>query len=262
MEDKKKLVIVTGSSRGIGKAFLDHYTKEDNTVCYGLSRSNSKNYHPTNLFDSNQAYDFVKQLDMKDIGSVFYMHSIGIDKFEPDGKPHIDVDGDGIDDEIYQTNVAAYLNLAEPLIDKICKEKLPVQIVNIGSISDTFNVSYWQSFTKAKNIVRNFGKSINTENIQDIMLNVSSTLDEYGDMFGRINADVTYWQTTDELLDKAVPYLKAIAEINTPHSEASFFKYNPNFTKDYFTNLPKLYKTWQRDMGFKEDEPIPHGIRI
>ncbi|MDP2947467.1 MAG: hypothetical protein Q8N88_05120 [Nanoarchaeota archaeon] len=48
---------------------------------------------------------------------------------------------------------------------------------------------------------------------------------------------------------------------NFSYAEIDFYKHNPNFKQDYFTNLPKLFATWQRDMGFAGKE-VPHGIRI
>lgn len=258
--NQKKLIIISGASRGIGKSFLDSYKKEDNTLTIGLNRTGSAG-EKIDLMDANSAYRLVKDINMSDVSRIVYMHAIGIDKFEPCGKPHIDFDGDGIDDEILSSNYLAFTNLAEPLIDRIKSEKISMTICNIGSISDIYNVPYWQSFTRSKNKVRQFCKSINYDGIDSLVFNVSSTLDEEGNTFGRKNIDTTYWQKSSELVEKSITTLDNFYKIASNYAEFDFFKFNPSYRTDYFTNLPQLYATWQRDLGFMGKE-IPLGIRI
>jgi len=258
---ENKLVIISGASRGIGKSFLNHYLSQQNVSCIGLGRSkNNKPYLQLDLLKENDANNFVKHLNLTDIDRVIYMHSVGIDKFEPDGEPEIDNDGDGIDDEVYASNVIAFKNLAEPLMDKIYSKRLPLTVVNIGSLSDMFEVPYWQSFSKSKNIVRKYMKANSSEKIKGVMLNVSSTLDEEKRKYGRPFADTTYWQRAEDLVQKSIRFIEG-SDPGVGHIEADFFNPSPLYRPDYFTNLPRLYKIWQRDMGF-EDKEIPHGIKI
>jgi short-subunit dehydrogenase len=256
----KKLIIIAGASRGIGKAFLDQYKKLKDVIPYGINRTGAAG-EKLDLMDVNASYKFVKNLDLKDVSRIVYMHAIGIDKFEPQGRPHIDFDGDGIDDEVLSSNYSAFIHLAEPLIDIVKTTKIPMTICNIGSISDIFQVPYWQSFSRAKNMVRQFGKSINETGINSLVLNVSSTLDEDGNTYGRKNIETTYWQTTNELIEKSFRVLDDFYKVSSNYAEFDFFKFNPSFRRDYFTNLPELYATWQRDLGFVGKE-IPLGIRI
>lgn len=258
---KRTLVLIAGASRGIGKTFADHYEAREDTSVIRLGRSNKPGLTLLNLLDDPLVNKFVEQLDLGPFSEIVYMHAIGIDKFEPDAKPHIDRDGDGIDDEIYATNVTAFLNMAEPLIEKTRQTKKPMTIVNIGSISDTYDVPYWRSFSKSKNMVRKYLKSITADNVKSITLNIGSTLDENNHTYGRTNADITYWQTAQELVVKSISSIDGMGKIDSPYVEIDFYKRNPNFKPDYFTNLPKLFATWQRDMGFVGKE-IPHGIRI
>lgn len=259
--EDKKLVIISGATRGIGKAFADYYKSQKNTEVIGIGHSNQPNITQLDLLEENAVNRFVNELNLNQIKYVVYMHAVGIDKFEPDAKPHIDFDDDGIDDEVYSSNVTAFLNLAEPLIEKIKQTKTPMTICNIGSISDIYEVPFWKSFSKSKNIVRRYLKSITTENVKSIILNISSTLDEDNRKYGRINADTTYWQTAKELVDKSIDSLEGMKNIDSSYAEFDFYKHNPNFKQDYFTNLPKLFALWQKDMGFIGKE-IPPGIRI
>ena len=259
--ENNKLAIISGASRGIGKAFSDHYASKEDYTVIGIGRSNKQKLTLLNLLDEPSVNSFVNRLNITKFKDIVYMHSVGIDKFEPDAKPHIDLDGDGIDDEVYSSNVTTFFNLAEPLIEKTKQEKIPITIINIGSISDVYNVPYWQSFSKSKNMVRKYLKSIALENVKSLTMNVGSTLDETGRTYGRINADTTHWQTTKELVDKSIGIIETMENLDSNYLEIDFFKHDPNFRSDYFTNLPKLFATWQKDMGY-EGKAIPHGIRI
>ena len=259
--EKNQFVIISGARRGIGKAFADYYRSRENTIVIGIGRSDKAGLTPLDLLDEPAVNKFVNQLDINKVKNIVYMHAVGIDKFEPDAKPHIDRDGDGIDDEVYASNVTAFLNLADPLIKKTNQLKTPMTIVTIGSISDIYGVPYWQSFSKSKNIVRKYLKSVTEGNVKSITLNVSSTLDEDNNKYGRSNADVTYWQTAQELVDKSIGSIEGMKTLDSTYAEIDFYKHNPNFKQDYFTNLPKLFSIWQRDMGFAGKE-VPHGIRI
>ena len=150
----EQLVIISGASRGIGKSFADYYKSRENSFVIGLGRSNKQGITILDLLDEPTVNNFVSKLDLNKFNDLIYMHTVGIDKFEPDGKPHIDRDSDGIDDEVYSSNVTTFLNLAEPLVDKIKLFKTPTTIIQIGAIGDIYNVPFWQSFTRSKNIVR------------------------------------------------------------------------------------------------------------
>lgn len=258
----KQIVIISGARQGIGKSFLEHYQAIRSTECFGLSRIEKPGYLQLDLLDETATSQVVESLNLAGIEKILYVHAVGMDKFEPKGVPHIDNDGDGIDDEIYNSNVGAFVNLATPLIEKSTSLKIPLTLCNIGSISDIYVVPFWQSFSRAKNKVRQYVKSMNGPLVKGIFLNVGSTLDEAGIYkYGRINADTTYWQTSRELVQKSVSHIDEVADSRALFAEFDFYRYNPHFRPDYFTNLPKLYFTWQRDMGF-EGKEVPSGIRI
>lgn len=257
----KTLVIISGATRGIGKAFADYYGSRDDTTVIGISRSNKTGLTLLNLLDENAVANFVYELDLSRFTDLVYLHGVGIDKFEPDGKPHIDRNCDGIDDEVYDTNVTAFENIMYPLVRKAVQAEKPLTIVNIGSISDVYGVPYWQSFSRSKNKVRGDIKSVVSKSVKGITLNISSTLDEYNYKYGRINADTTYWQTAPELVTRSVESIDGMRDPNLGYAEFDFYKFNPHFREDYFTNLPQLFAIWQRDMGFAGKE-VPHGIRI
>ena len=259
-EELRRLVIISGASRGIGKAFADNYRARKNSTVIGLSRS-AQGLTQLDLLDETKTNTFVEQLDFRSFNHVTYIHSIGIDKFEPNGKPQTDYDHDGIDDEVYAKNVITFFNLVEPLVEKVKQIRTPLTLCQIGSVSDLYQVPFWQSFSKSKDKVRKYLKSLTADYLKSITLNISSTLDEEGRKFGRVNADTTYWQTAQELVAKSIGSLDGMRTLASPYAEIDFYKHNPNFRQDYFTNLPKLFASWQKDMGF-EGKEVPPGIRI
>lgn len=259
-EDRRELVIISGARRGIGKTFADHY-RERGVEVIGIGRRGDSGVTVLDLLDETKVDDFVSSLDLERRPYLTFMHAVGIDKFEPNGKPHIDLDGDGIDDEVFATNVTAFMNMAEPLVDKLERLEIAATLIQIGSVGDIFEVPYWQSFTRSKNVVRRYLKSIPSTKIKGITLNVSSTLDEEGNVFARKNADTKYWQTSEEFLGKSIGVVAEMRDLNSRYMEADFYKHNPHFRPDYYTNLPRLFATWQRDMGYVGKE-VPHGLRI
>ncbi len=260
-ENYNQLVVISGASRGIGKYFLQHYSDREDSKTIGISRTNNNPHIVSlDLYDANATKQFIENMPLEGLERMIFIHSIGIDKFEPYGTPHIDKDNDGIDDEVYATNVATFMNIAKPLIEKTSKKDIPLNIINIGSISDKYNVLFWQSFSKSKNIVRDYIKTDNHQNVRGMFLNVSTVLAD-NELYARKLADTKYWIPVDTLIKNAVPYIDNFNSQNIKFMELDFFNHSPHYTTDYYTNLPNLYRVWQRDMGFG-DKAIPEGIRI
>jgi len=258
--NKQTLVIIPGASKGIGQTFLNHYKKQENTKVIGINRTGIAG-QKLDLMNEDATYEFVKNLDLSQTANIIYLHSVGIMKFEPEGKPHIDRDHDGIDDEVHASNYLTLVNLVEPLIEKTNKLNVPMTLCNIGSLSDIHAVPYWQSFSRTKNKVRQFCKTIREKNISSLVLNVSTTVDNKEALYGRTQADMEYKQSTQELLEKSINIIDGFHKKGIAYAEFDFYKHNPAFRTDHYTNLPKLYAQWAKDMGY-EGKEIPQGIRI
>jgi len=256
----KKLVLVSGASRGIGKAFLERYKTVEDVVALGMNRTGSAG-QKLDLMNVDATKRFVEGFDLDEISSIVYIHGIGVDKFEPEGIPHIDEDGDGIDDEVFSSNYTTFMNVVEPLVDRVNSEGIPLTLCAIGSISDVFEIPYWRSFRTVKNMVRRYCKSVSHDLVRSIFLNVSSTLDDSRRVYGRVHADTTYWQTAHELVVKSFDTVDRFQGGDCSYAEFDFFKADPNFRADHFTDLDRLYRVWQRDLGY-EGKEIPLGIRI
>jgi NAD(P)-dependent dehydrogenase (short-subunit alcohol dehydrogenase family) len=259
----RNLVIVSGASNGIGGQFYAHFRAQRDTTCIGISRTGENLLH-VDLLDAEKTAAAVAALSLDGIKSIIHIHSIGIDKFEPSGKPHIDHDGDGIDDEVYATNVTAFFNLANPLVQKASEKKIPLLFCHIGSVSDSYTVPLWQSFSRCKNIIRKFLRFNTYPHVKGVFLNISSTMVEKsngGGQYARPLADTAYWMNPRQLVEAATPHIEGFGSKLLKYAEFDFVNPSPRYSETYFTDLPKLYATWQKDMGF-EGKQIPEGIRI
>ncbi len=263
MKRDKDLVIIAGASRGIGKAFYEYYKRQGDEIerLVGITRKADRELQKCDLMDFNQTRKFAYGLNMSDQTHVTYVHSIGMDKFEPKGQPHIDNDCDGIDDEVYASNVITYKNIMEPLLHMIDISNASLTTCTFGSVSDVYQVPFWQSFWKSKNEIRKFNKVISSGNIYNVMFNLSSTLDEKGNKYGRKNADTHFWQSAMDVAIVAKSVIDDMQNSFANYVEQDLFCPNPEFRQDHFTNLPRLYSVWQKDMGF-EGKEIPPNIRI
>lgn len=258
-----QLVIVSGASNGIGKKFFGHFRRQKGVCCIGISRTKGSLLH-LDLMNKEATAAIVSALPLEGIKRIIHIHSIGIDKFEPNGKPQFDNDNDGIDDAVYSSNVTAFFNLAEPLIGITAEKKIELLFCHVGSISDSHLIPYWQSFSRSKNIVRKFLRFNPHSHVKGLFLNVSSTLVEKkdgGGQFARPLSDTKCWLKPSQIVKNSVAYIENFTSKLVKYAEFDFVNPSPQYSENYFTDLRKLYDTWQKNMGY-EGKPVPHGIRI
>ncbi len=256
---EKKLILIAGATGGIGNAFYQYFVKQPHNQCLGIGRK--EGYGPghikLDLLNAEKVKETVEQMDLQNTSEILCIHTIGIDKFEFSGKPDIDQDGDGIDDEVYASNVRTFTNLAHPLIDRSLKMKIAVHFVGVASISDIYKVPFWQSYSRSKDELRKFMRQT-PSNVRGTMLNVSSVntnLEQYHRPF----AERTYWLYPDDLVTKAIPLIE---RTGIKYVEADIFNPSPDYTPDYFTNHQKLLAKWLKEMGFKNNLQQPSHLRI
>lgn len=259
MPSKCKLVLISGVSGAMGRTYYKYFVRLKGVVCFGIARrpSSDSRHVALDLLDKEKAEAFVQLLPIEGVSEILYMHLIGMAKFEPDGKPEIDHDGDGIDDEVYSSNVLTLKNIVSPLVKRAEELKIPISIVNICSISDVYIVPLWQSYSRSKNIVRQYMKS-QPAFVRNIIINISSLKADL-EKYGRPFADTSYWLNPRELLERSLPVIEIRLPVRT--IEVDIFNPDPNYGPEYFTNIPLLLEKWRRDMGCPKGL-IPLGIRI
>jgi len=231
-EANKKLVIIAGVNGAIGKAFHRHYKQEDRTTVLGLSRGE----------------DF-KSVDLSEITDVVYIHAIGKFKFEPQGVAAIDKDGDGIDDEVYESNVTT-LKLAIKYLVTLLGLNNHVQnvaVIAFGSTSDPYKIPYWQSYSRAtskmKEILQN---SLGLDSrLKAVFMNLSS-VDTAKERALRPLANTDLWLDPSDVV---VETLAAIDHSTDSWHEESVYKKISGYGSKYYKDKKRILKEWKEAIG-------------
>ncbi|MFA5723695.1 MAG: hypothetical protein WC979_05555 [Candidatus Pacearchaeota archaeon] len=251
-----KLVIITGVTGKLGAEYLKFFQFKKEYSCFVLARNksvilkNNSDYHFVDLLKLEEVEKVFSDLNTKSYGEVIFIHPIGMFKFEKQGIPLLDKDLDGIDDEIFSSNVITFLNVFKVLKDKMNKErnfKTKLTIFAFGSITHNYNIPFWQSYTKSKQYLKKIIKqNINEKlfKIRCIFVNVS-TVDTGNERNLRPYADRSYWLTPPEIVKISIKYLKG----NNPWMKISIYKNNPKFDPTWYTNHENVLKRWQEQMG-------------
>lgn len=260
--DKKTLAIVTGSRGVVGREYLNILSSRPNTTCLAISRSKIENLAPKitqvnlDLVDKAAVEKAFIDVSLSTVEEIIFIHSVGKFKFEPAGLPEIDLDQDGIDDEVYQTNIETFLNILNSLLPKIEKERslgreLNLALCGLGSISDKYQVAYWSSYTKTKNQLRSIIYNLIQEKpdyIRGLFINVS-TVDTENENELRPNADKTYWLKGLEIAQASLPFI--IEQKNGSWKQVDIFKESPFFQDGYYENLEEVRIRWAEQMKEK-----------
>ena len=251
-----KLVIITGITGKLGAEYLKFFQFKKEYNCFVLARNkpiifeNNFDYHFADLLKSEEVERAFADLDTKLYKEIIFIHPIGMFKFEKQGIPLLDKDLDGIDDEIFSSNVTTFLNVFKVLKGKMNKEKrfkTKLTIFAFGSITHNYNIPFWQSYTKSKQYLKEIIKQDINEKlfrIRCIFVNVS-TVDTGNERNLRPNADRSYWLTPKEIVKISLKYLKG----NNKWMEISIYKNNPKFDPTWYTNHENVLKRWQEQMG-------------
>ena len=174
-------------------------------------------------------------------------------KFEMFGFPGVDKDKDGIDDEVFASNVLTFLHIFNALKQKVEKIKgLRFTICAFGSISDKYNIPFWKSYTKSKDFLRGVIKSaaLNDKSklIRAIFVNVSTT-DTGNERNLRPYANRKYWLKPKEIVKASLPLILKKKDI---WNELNIYKPNPNFDPTWYTNHENVLKRWEMQIGTNE----------
>lgn len=257
---QKRLIIITGARGVVGRGYLDLLSKEPNTVCVAVARGEIQSVPEgvivlnMDLLDREGVAVAFERVSLADISEVAVIHSVGKFKFEPEGIPEADADKDGIDDEVYKTNVETFLNILRTLLPRIEKERqtgreLKLALCGLGSISDKYQVKFWNSYTKAKDVLRSVIYNLvqeNPENVRGLFVNVS-TVDTENENELRPNADKTYWLKAGEIARSSLPFI--LEEKMGSWKQIDVFKESPLFREGYYENLEEVRNQWLKQMN-------------
>lgn len=251
----KKLVMVTGGNGSLGKSYLEKLRGMPGIKCLGIVRphlgetNNNEEILEVDLLEESEVSAQIRRIDLSTVSEVVLIHSVGKFRFEVKGSPVIDEDKDGIDDEVYKSNVITFYNLIKPLLTKLNEQSavgnfIPMTVCAFGSISDKYEIPYWQSYTKAKEILRHFIRSLVGHKasglIRGLFINLSS-VDTENERQLRPKADRTYWLKCEEIVEQTLPLL---LEQGPFWQEVDVFKKDPTFDPEYYYDLKKILKKW------------------
>lgn len=250
------IVIVSGSTGDLGRAYLNYYSKRKDTISYAIARREEEKplrdikYLISDLENPIITKENIQKIPLDNANEVLFIHPVGKFKFEKYGIPEIDDIQDGIDDEILKSNVDTFHNIVRPLIEE--REKcgiIPLKLVAFGSLSDPYHVPWWGSYTKSKLILRREMRELTRRepSVKSVFVNLSSVKTS-NENKTRPYADTKYWISPEEVVAKSV---QTIEKTQQPYLEIDIFNPSPKYHSGYYQNFDELRKKWLREMKCK-----------
>lgn len=256
---KKHLVIVAGAPGEIGTAFCKKIitSKMD---CIAIFRQHTIRLHSQHLKEVRcdlENLDNIKKsfknIDFTAYSKIIYLHTIGVDKFDPRGYPKIKP-MKTIDPQVYKTNVNSFKYLLRYCvsvlseINKDKKTKVKFRVAIIAGVADKYTPFVIESFCEAKFIIRQYIQSyinLYPKWISGLSINISSTITKSA-LRVRPHANTKYWLTPTQVVEKS---FKTLTSKFNDYKEFDIIKSSPHFVKDYYINDALLYKKWSQETG-------------
>ncbi|NQZ85619.1 MAG: hypothetical protein HRU03_07915 [Nanoarchaeales archaeon] len=240
-ESNKDLFIVSGANGNLGKSYVSYI--KNNLSCDVISLSRLE----LDLLDYDSCKKYISDVDLSEYKNIVYVHPVGKFSFERFGV-QVDENCDGIDDNVFSSNVITFTNFVSCLKDKL-SDKQSLTCVAFGSVSDKYNIRYWLSYTKSKNVLREklYKSSNDASGFSSVFVNVS-TVDTGNENKLRPNPlDKKNWLTTDEVVTCSMPYILTCCG----YVEIDVYKKVSGFSDDFYTNDVGVLSRWELQMGNK-----------
>ncbi|KND49286.1 MAG: hypothetical protein AB203_02725 [Parcubacteria bacterium C7867-008] len=246
----ERIFIVTGASGKLGASFIENLKEKSNHV-FALARRQTETEADitlaADLLDENQVEAIFNTINVSDATEIVLIHTVGKFKFESNDSIGTHKNEEGIDDEVYTTNVITTKNILKQLLSNM-KPQATVSVVAFASVSDKHDIPFWSSYTRAKNILRGYLQTLSEANqISALMVNVS-TVDTGNENLLRPNADKTYWLQPQEIVERVLPELSTL----NGYKEIDVVKERPDFDEKYYIDHEALLGKWKREMDIKE----------
>lgn len=258
----KKLVIIAGAAGEIGSEFCAQLA-ERHIDCIAVVRNKTLSITSPlvrsiqcNLDNQQEIEEKFRTVEFEMYDQVIYLHTIGVDKFDPRGYPSIHP-MNTIDPEVYHTNVNSFKYLMRYCVQRIRNinlerktKKTEFKIAIIAGVADKHAPFVIESFCEAKFILRQYIQSsvgLYPEWVSGLSINVTSTITKSA-LAVRPYADTKYWLTPQEVVAQSMNEL--VGE-HAGYKEIDIIKNLPNFIEGYYENNPMLYEKWSRETGIK-----------
>ncbi len=178
----QKVIIVSGATVDLRKAYVKHYSKEKDCLVNAISRREEENplknvdYLLCDLEKSKDTEQEIKKISLDGVLEVVLIHPVGRFKFEKNGVPEVKSLEHDIDDEVLKSNLDSFHNIVLPLLNLRKDKNILIKLACFGSLNDAYNVPWWNFYSKSKLILREDMRGVSTfeKNIQALFLNLSS----------------------------------------------------------------------------------------
>ena len=242
----KNLILISGATGSIGSSFFEQFILKSNYHAVGLSRSGLKtdtipNYHSIVNFDfeDKKSYEKISKLiKTNNYKKIVYIHTVG--KFQTEimkDKKSFSVPEKGkYDSEVVKLTFDYTSKMVNFLLAKATKTE--VVAINIGSLSDEFEIPVFQSWRFAQTKLIEFLKDKTKENKNFSALTVRvSTILGAKEIIDRpylfsTNTDPQFWLPKTEL----VSYVKRRIKYSFKGSRIeNLFRSYPKFDKGHWS---------------------------
>jgi len=255
MENKKtesnsERIFVVAGLGDIGLEFANKLKEYDKV--YGISRSpkgvDLTKFTRADLLNEEDVRKTFEEIPPA--SELIYLHLVGKFAFEDDKHPIKDENRDGVDDDIYRTNVETFRNVRPFLTKYLIKNpSSKCKAMGIGSACDIYDVPYWHSFTHSKNELRKelrefYGNPDTFRRAGTLLINVSTVS---GTQLSNERPFISreFCLTPKEVVDGSLDY---VLDDKVSCLEMTLVKPNPHFSEPDFLSLPKIKERWYRDM--------------
>jgi len=239
------LYIVTGASGKLGSTFIEKLIFNNKKVI-GLSRTSLNLPIPTYVCDLVNEQDIdkvIRDVSYKGIENLILIHTVGKFKFHLNQEEVKDLNADGIDDEIYETNVLTLKNIIKAIL--LNTKNINLKVCAFSSVTDKYEIPYWTSYRLAKKIMKKYLKELcSLGKIKALVVNVS-TVDTGNENILRPAADKTYWLNCEEVVRESLFELQDLFS----YEEIDVVKHKPDFDESYYLDHEKILNKWKKEMG-------------
>ncbi|MBP7831544.1 MAG: hypothetical protein KA028_00810 [Candidatus Pacebacteria bacterium] len=260
---KNTLVIVAGAAGEIGTQYCKEIT-ERGVECIGVIRNKrvelaSHLLTPVicHLNQEQSIHDAFDKVDFSKYARVIYLHTIGVDKFDPRGYPNIKP-METIPADIYDTNVNSFKYLLRYCVSRINfinqskskKDKVAFKVAIVAGVADKHTPFVIESFCEAKFILKQYIQScigLYPDWVSGLSINISSTITQSA-IAVRPNADTKYWLEPSEVVAQSMNQLMSSAR---KYVEIDIIKKSPDFFTGYYQDNKVLYEKWSKETGIK-----------
>jgi len=255
---KKVLVVVAGAAGEIGTEYIKRNIIEEHQTIAVLRntgidiKSDNLESIICHLDDAQDITKKFRHVDLSRYSHIIYLHTIGVDKFNPRNYPNV-VKMETIDPDVYDTNVNSFKYLLRYLVSRVknlneAGGTTQLKVVALTGTSDKYAPFVIEDFCEAKFIIREYMRSYISrfpEWFSSLCINVTSTITKSA-IAVRPFASTKYWLTPAEVVEKSY---ESFISFPGGYQELDLMKYSPDYIEGYYEDEKMLYEKWSAETG-------------